>query len=388
MAVADDVLASAARWAHESPVALATVVGTSGSAPRLPGAAMVVSVDGEVAGSVSSGCVEAAVFDLAENTLATGAPSLRTFGFAADEVFDVGLTCGGRIEVFVQRLDVAADLETLAKRAAAGTASALVTVLEHPDPEAVGTRIVVLPDVVPDGTTLGPDLERTLVDRARAMLSTGATGQVHCGADGSLLETGVRAFVQVWAPAPRLLIFGAVDFAGALAGAGRFLGYDVTVCDARPVFTTAERFPQAHRVVVDWPHRYLEQEAAAGRVDARTAVCVLTHDARFDVPVLQQALRLPRVGYVGAMGSRRTHHERMERLREEGVTETELARLRSPLGLDLGAQTPEETALSIAAELVAVRRGGSGRRLGQMDGPIHADASVPSPSGPVSVGRP
>lgn len=352
-------------------MALATVVGTSGSAPRLPGAAMVVSADGEVAGSVSSGCVEAAVFDLAENTLATGAPSLRTFGFAADEVFDVGLTCGGRIEVFVQRLDVAADLEVLAERAAAGAASAVVTVLEHPDPDAVGTRIVVLPDVAPGGTALAPDLERTLVDRARAMLSTGATGQVHCGADGSLLESGVRAFVQVWAPAPRLLIFGAVDFAGALAGAGRFLGYEVTVCDARPVFTTAERFPQAHRVVVDWPHRYLEQEAAAGRVDARTAICVLTHDARFDVPVLERVLRLPEVGYVGAMGSRRTHRERLGRLREQGVTDAELEQLHSPIGLDLGAQTPEETALSIAAQMVAARRGGSGADLGDVVGPIH-----------------
>lgn len=357
-------------------MALATVVGTSGSAPRLPGAAMVVSADGEVAGSVSSGCVEAAVFDLAENTLATGAPSLRTFGFAADEVFDVGLTCGGRIEVFVQRLDGAADLETLAARAAAGAASASVTVLEHPDPEAVGTRIMVLPDVVPDGTTLAPGLERTLTGRARAMLSAGTTGQVHCGADGSLLGTGVRAFVQVWAPAPRLLIFGAVDFAGALAGAGRFLGYDVTVCDARPVFTTAERFGQAHRVVVDWPHRYLEKEAAAGRIDARTAICVLTHDARFDVPVLERALHLQHVGFVGAMGSRRTHHERLGRLREHGVTESKLERLHSPIGLDLGAQTPEETALSIAAQIVAARRGGSGSSLGEVDGPIHAPRSA------------
>lgn len=373
MAVADDTLARAARWAGDGPVALATVVSTSGSAPRRPGALMAVSATGEVVGSVSSGCVEAAVVDMAEATLESGTPGLRSFGYSADDLFEVGLTCGGRIEVFVQRVDDAEGLADLSTRVGAGEAVALVTVLEHPDADRVGTRLVVLPgdgDVEPVRRRSG--WGAALRERAHHLLAAGTSGEVRCGEDGTLLGSAVRAFVQVWAPAPRLIVFGAVDFAGALAGAGRFLGYDVTICDARPVFTTRERFPQAQHVVVDWPHRYLATEQAAGRIDARTVVCVLTHDARFDVPVLQEALRLPAVGYVGAMGSRRTHHERLDRLRAEGVTDEELDRLHSPLGLDLGARTPEETALSIAAEFVAVRRGATGRRLGELAGPIHA----------------
>lgn len=378
MAVADDVLARAARWVEDAPVALATVVGTTGSAPRPVGSAMVVSSDGEVAGSVSGGCVEAAVFDLAETTLASGQPCLRSFGVATDDVVAVGLTCGGRIEVLVQRLDHVDDLQELQQRVAEGRPVALVTVVEHPDAAVVGARVVVDRAGTTDpgpARRLTPSLHATLVDRASALLSAGESGDVTCGSDGSLLAQGVRAFVQVWAPRPRLIVYGAVDFAGALAGVGRFLGDQVTVCDARPTFTTAARFPDAHEVVVDWPHRHLRAEAEAGRIDARTAVCVLTHDARFDVPVLQAALSLPHVGYVGAMGSRRTHRERLQRLRDVGVTDAQLARLRSPLGLDLGARTPEETALSIAAEIVADRRGGSGGRLGDSSGPIHATRS-------------
>ncbi|MCX6405549.1 MAG: XdhC family protein [Propionibacteriales bacterium] len=389
MTVADDALASAARWVQDSPVALATVVGTSGSAPRQAGAAMVVAADGRIAGSVSGGCVEAAVVDLAEATLTSGEPTLRTFGFAADDLFDVGLTCGGRIEVLVQRVGPDDGLADVAARVARGDAVAVVTVLEHPDPRRVGERLVV--DA--PSTSGATGLRRMLEERALAMLASGATGDVHCGPDGSPLASGVRAFVQTWTPPPRLVVLGAVDFARALAGAGRFLGYDVTVCDARPAFTTSDRFPDAHRVVVDWPHRYLDAEVAAGRFDARTVVCVLTHDARFDVPTLTRALRLP-IAYVGAMGSRRTHRERLEQLRAAGLTPGELDRLHSPLGLDLGARTPEETAISILAEVVAVRRGGTGRGLGDTEGPIHRAAPAPDrpPAGTsgwptVDVGR-
>ncbi len=391
MTVADDALASAARWVQDSPVALATVVGTSGSAPRQAGAAMVVAADGRIAGSVSGGCVEAAVVDLADATLTSGEPTLRTFGFAADDLFDVGLTCGGRIEVLVQRVGLDDGLGDVAARVAAGDAVAVVTVLEHPDPRRVGERLVVdgatLEAVPADAAPAGSGatgLRRALQDRAQAMLASGATGVVHCGPDGSPLASGVRAFVQTWTPPPRLVVLGAVDFARALAGAGRFLGYDVTVCDARPAFTTGDRFPDAHRVVVDWPHRYLDAEVAAGRIDARTVVCVLTHDARFDVPTLTRALRLP-VAYVGAMGSRRTHLERLEQLRAAGLTGEELDRLHSPLGLDLGARTPEETAISILAEVVAVRRGGTGRGLGDTDGPIHGARSRVGHSGSVTT---
>jgi xanthine dehydrogenase accessory factor len=186
----------------------------------------------------------------------------------------------------------------------------------------------------------------------------------------------MRVFVWAFAPAPRMLVFGAIDFAAAVARVGDFLGYHVTVCDARPVFATNTRFPHADEVVVSWPHKYLKAEVDAGRVDRRTVICVLTHDPKFDVPVLEVALRLPEVAYIGAMGSRRTHEDRLARLREAGLTDDEVARLSSPIGLDLGARTPEETAVSIAAEIIAGRWGGTGDRLSATDGRIHEHAAA------------
>ncbi len=192
------------------------------------------------------------------------------------------------------------------------------------------------------------------------------------GVDGQRRGEGLSVFVESFAPPPRMIVFGAIDFAAAVARIGNFLGFRVTVCDARPVFATASRFPGANEVVVEWPHRYLAAEAEAGRIDRRTVLCVLTHDPKFDVPLLEVALRLPEVAYIGAMGSRRTHDDRLERLRERGLTEAEIARMSSPIGLDLGARTPEETAVSIAAEMIAQHWGGGGRRLAEREGPIHA----------------
>jgi xanthine dehydrogenase accessory factor len=187
----------------------------------------------------------------------------------------------------------------------------------------------------------------------------------------------MRVFVWAFAPKPRMLVFGAIDFAAAVARVGAFLGYHVTVCDARPVFATTSRFPEADEVVVDWPHRYLAAERDAGRIDERTVLAVLTHDPKFDVPLLEVALRLPAVAYVGAMGSRRTHDDRGSRLLEAGLDEKEIALLSSPIGLDLGARTPEETAISIAAEIIAGRWGGSGERLAGTEGRIHRDPGSP-----------
>ena len=195
-------------------------------------------------------------------------------------------------------------------------------------------------------------------DDARGMLAQGLTGVRRYGEHGERRGDELAVFVHSFAPPPRMLVFGAIDFAAAVARAGKFLGYRVTVCDARPIFATEARFPDADEVVVDWPHRYL----AKTPVDSRTVICVLTHDPKFDVPVLEVALRT-QAGYIGAMGSRRTHEDRLYRLREAGLTEDELARLRSPIGLDLGARTPEETAVSVAAELIQLRWGGSGRPL-------------------------
>jgi xanthine dehydrogenase accessory factor len=195
------------------------------------------------------------------------------------------------------------------------------------------------------------------------------------GPDGQRRGEGMEVFVASCAPRPRMLVFGAIDFAAAVAAQGAFLGYRVTVCDARPVFATPARFPTADEVVVDWPHRYLAGEIDRGAVDSRTVVCVLTHDPKFDVPLLEVALRHHDLAYVGAMGSRRTHEDRMARLREAGLTEDELARLSSPIGLDLGGRTPEETAVSIAAEIIARRWGGHGRPLAETQGRIHHEVS-------------
>ncbi|MFE7510080.1 XdhC family protein, partial [Streptomyces sp. NPDC057540] len=252
--------------------------------------------------------------------------------------------------------------------AATGEAAALARIVGGPD-ELMGQALLVHPDGSYEGKLGGhPELDRTAAGEARAMLDAGRTGTVEIGEDGSRCGQPLTLLVESSVPAPRMIVFGAIDFAAALVRVGKFLGYHVTVCDARPVFATPARFPEADEIVVDWPHRYLEST----EVDGRTVLCVLTHDAKFDVPLLQVALKLP-VAYVGAMGSRRTHVDRNERLREVGVTELELARLRSPIGLDLGARTPEETALSIGAEIVANRRGGTGLSLTGAHTPIHHD---------------
>jgi xanthine dehydrogenase accessory factor len=218
-------------------------------------------------------------------------------------------------------------------------------------------------------------LDVAVTDDARGMLAAGQTGMRHYGPRGERRVDDVSVLVQAFTPPPRMLVFGATDFAAAVARIGVFLGYRVTVCDARSVFATVRRFPEAHEVVCEWPDRYLTRELENGRIDARTVMTVLTHDPKFDVPLLQVALRSP-AGYIGAMGSRRTHDDRLRRLREVGVEPEAIDRLHSPIGLDLGARTAEETAVSIAAELVQVRWGGSGRPLGAVDGAIHRAAEA------------
>ena len=354
-------------WRAGRPVGMATVVATWRSAPRPAGASMLLGPDGEAVGSVSGGCVEGAVYELSAQVVASGTPMLQRYGISDDDAFAVGLTCGGILDVFVEKVSP----ETFPELAdvAAGRPVAVVTVVAHPDPARVGRRRVVRPDTATG--SLGSDrADDALTDDARGLLATGTSETLTYGPDGERRGEGMRAFVAAYAPRPRMLVFGAIDFAAAVARVGAFLGYRVTVCDARPVFATRSRFPEAEEVVVDWPHRYLAAEAAAGRVDGRTVVAVLTHDPRFDVPLLEVALRLE-VAYVGAMGSRRTHDDRTKRLVEAGLTGAELARLSSPVGLDLGARTPEETAVSIAAEIIALRWGGDGGRLGGRSGPIH-----------------
>lgn len=361
-----DILDTVRTW-HENgtPVALARVTGVSKSAPRQPGAAMAVTADGEVVGSVSGGCVEGAVYELGQQVLATGEPVKVTYGISDDDAFAVGLTCGGELDVFVQPLDAIPGFERVAVAVDAGEPLAVATVVEAGSQGQPGATVVITPDTV-EGSLGTEGLDVAVVADARGMLEQGQTGLRRYGSSGQRRVDDVVVFVHTFAPPPRMFVFGAIDFATAVARLGVFLGYRVTVCDARERFATRRRFPDAHEIVVDWPHRFLQRTA----VDARTVICVLTHDPKFDVPVLEIALRTD-AAYVGAMGSRRTHADRVERLRERGLTETELARLRSPIGLDIGARTPEETAVSIAAELIQQRWGGSGQPLRRTDGTIH-----------------
>ncbi|GAB4002507.1 XdhC family protein [Nocardioides ultimimeridianus] len=365
-------------WEAGETVGMGTVVATFRSAPRPPGASMLVGPDASAVGSVSGGCVEGAVYDLAQEVVGSGAPQLQRYGVSDDDAFAVGLACGGILDVYVEKVDRTSfpELGEIAADVAAGRPVAVATVVEHPDPGRVGLRAIIRPDTELAGTLGSPRADDAILDDALGILATGHDALLTYGPDGERRGEGMRVFVWAFAPAPRMLVFGAIDFAAAVARVGTFLGYRVTVCDARPVFATNTRFPDADEVVVEWPHRYLAAEHEAGRLDGRTVVAVLTHDPKFDVPLLERALRMPELAYVGAMGSRRTHEDRLARLEEVGVTGEELARLHSPIGLDIGARTPEETAISIAAEMVAGRWGGTGQPLARGEGRIHGGEGV------------
>jgi xanthine dehydrogenase accessory factor len=373
-----DIAEELHRWVEQGrDFAVATVVAVGGSAPRLPGAALAVDAEGTAIGSVSGGCVEGAVYELCRQALEDGETVLERFGYSDEDAFAVGLTCGGAIDILVTPVRAADPARTVCAAAlaaaATGTAAALARIVSGPS-DLLGRALLVRPDgSFEGGFGAHPALDRTVVGQAGAFLDAGRTGTLEIGEQGSRCGAPLTLLVESSVPPPRMIVFGAIDFASALVRIGKFLNYHVTVCDARPVFATAARFPDADEIVVEWPHQYLERTP----VDARTVLCVLTHDAKFDIPLLRLALRLP-VAYVGAMGSRRTHLDRNERLREVGVSELELNRLRSPIGLDLGARTPEETALSIASEIVANRRGGSGVSLTGAHTPIHRDAASES----------
>ncbi|MBE8477351.1 XdhC family protein [Streptomyces justiciae] len=374
-----DISRELGRWLEEGrEFAVATVVGVSGSAPRGLGAALAVDSDGTAVGSVSGGCVEAAVYDLCRQALQDGRSRIERFGYSDEDAFAIGLTCGGTIDILVTPVTTDAPTRAVLGSAVSaisrGEPVALARIVRGPA-DLLGASLLVHADGTHESshTDDRPELARAAATQAQGLLRAGRTGTVELSEDGSLCPGGLTLLVETHAPPPRMIVFGAIDFAAALVRAGKFLGYHVTVCDARPVFATRARFPEADEIVVDWPHRYLRNT----QTDTRTALCVLTHDAKFDIPLLQQALRMP-VAYIGAMGSRRTHTDRERRLREAGLTERELARLRSPIGLDLGARTPEETALSIAAEIIAARHGGTGVPLTGTQTPIHRTPAPPA----------
>jgi xanthine dehydrogenase accessory factor len=358
----NEVRADIDRWRRDNKkIAVARVVDVEGSGPRDPGATMAVNEDSEVAGSVSGGCVEGAVVTAALEVIHDGRPRLETFGYSDDEAFAVGLTCGGTVHVFIEPLH---DLHL-----ATAEPRVLATQIKGPNP---GAHLLAAPDTEPQGTLGDVDLDRVVLRDALAELDSGTTGTRHYGPHGEAMQDDIAVFIESFALPPQMLIFGAVDFTAALAKTAKVLGYRVTVCDARPVFATKARFPMADELVVDWPHRLLDK--VGPDLGPRDAVCVLTHDPKFDVPALTAALQT-KAGYIGAMGSRRTTTERNDRLRETGVTDADLQRIRAPIGLDLGARTPEETAVSICAEIIALRAGSDGTKapsLRDTEGPIHA----------------
>jgi len=360
-------LASAllARLAHGRRLAVATVITVDGSAPRALGTSMAVDDEGRVIGSISGGCVEGAVYEACTRVLEAGSSEVCEFGFTDDDAFAVGLSCGGRLTVSVQELGLEGtrnalsdDLRAELERARDGRAAGVALVRE----EADGPLVLLAASVsTPVRQPLGPVAERVR-EELRASIHSGRSVRRRVECEGETVD----AVFLVSAPPARLIVFGAVDFSVALSNAASLLGYRVTVCDARPVFATPERFPAAE-VVNQWPTDYL----ARTEVDERTVVCILTHDDKFDVPLIEAALALP-VAYVGAMGSRATHERRVAKLRERGIDESALASLHSPIGLDLGASSPEETAVSILAEVLAVRNGASRRSLRATQGAIHA----------------
>lgn len=399
--------AACTRWLEAGkPLALATIVATEGSAPRPLGTTMVIGEGGLVRGSLSGGCVESDLIEQGLEVLATGVPERRTYGYTDAAAWEVGLMCGGSIDVLVQPLaapDPAAGLDALLD----GAPGALLWSLDEPSRrlalpvpladdagEWEGPLAALLAGADGPGATGGasepllfvdPALVRRLAAQLAARTAAGETGVVSLPTGCGLPAEGIPAlpapdapelFLLVRRPAPRLIVSGTTDLVAALLAQGRTLGYDTTVVDPRSTFLTRERFPAADRIVVARPDRYLREEDEAGRLDHRTVIACLGHDPKIDDPLVETALSLP-VAYVGAMGSRRTHDERIRRLLERGVTIARLESLHSPIGLDLGGSTPAEFALSVMAEVVAGRTGrAAAQPLRTTTGPLHG--SIPA----------
>ena len=354
-----EVLQDIERWrARGERFALATVVATRRSAPRPIGAKLAVSESGEMAGSVSGGCVENDVYGHACEVLGGARPQTLTYGISNDLAFSVGLPCGGEIDVYVEESPTEL-VERLLGTVEREERAVLFTVVEG---ESLGAELLVTEDGERFGE--GPDELPSLVDG----LLRGGRNQ--------LIELDQRkVFAELFGPPPRLLVIGAVDTAEALCRAAKTLGWHTIVADARGKFATKERIPSADELLVAWPEDALEQV----RPDYQTAVVVLTHDDRFDIPALKHSLATEAF-YIGALGSRRNQSRRRERLLEEGLEEGELDRIAGPCGLDVGAETPAETALSILGEILARRAGRSGGALKEAAGRIHAGAEAPEPA--------
>jgi xanthine dehydrogenase accessory factor len=366
----------AARWLQAGRrVVAATLVAADGSSPLDPGATMLVDDRGAIEGSVTGGCVEGALVEEAQEVLAGGGPRLRTYGISDSQAAGVGLMCGGTVHILVSEIPPAgAGLVGEVRDAVqGGRPAALATLVDGPGAGAV----MAVVGSEPIGTLgLGGRLDRAVERDALGCLAHGVSALRGYGAEGEVMGIGTRVFIRAFAAPARMVIFGAIDFSAAVAGLARTLGYAVTICDARRPFTQAARFAVADEVVVDWPDRYL----AGVELTERDVVLVFTHDPKFDEPALVGALASG-AGYIGALGSRQTHEDRVRRLLAAGVGEADLERIASPCGLDIGARTPEEAAVSVVAEILARTAGRSGRPLSETAGRIHADRPVPAELG-------
>lgn len=345
-------------------VALAKLVDTEGSSPRETGAVMAVNETGEVIGSISGGCIEAAVVEESREVIAQGQSKLLTYGKADELGFEVGLTCGGTIQVFVEPLSLTKTqdfpLSTLFPRIRTSSRESLVlcTVIEG---KQRSKKLLVEPHRC-QGNLENNSLEQRVRQDAQRLLGREGTALHRYDSQGQ----GVRVFFESWAGKPQMIIFGAVDFSRALCQMAQFIGYAVTICDARSALATPQRFPEADEIVIHSPGQYLENT----QVDEGTVIVVLTHDPKFDVPILRAAVKT-QAAYIGAMGSRQTTKDRRKRLQNAGLSSEEIDRIHAPIGLDIGAGTPQETAVSIIAEIIAHHHGRTGEPLRATQNPIH-----------------
>jgi xanthine dehydrogenase accessory factor len=357
-------LRTAVGWLEEDRrVVAARLVEVVGSAPLDPGAEMFVDDRGRIEGSVTGGCVEGALVEEARAVLGGAAARVSTYGISDEQAVGVGLMCGGTVRVFLSEIMDAAPLRAVLDAIDEGVPVALATLLDGP---TAGAKMVVFDERVAGGLGHTALLDHNVARDTLGFLDEGRSAVRDYGPDGETLGAALRVAIHAYATPPRMIIFGAIDFSVALARAAVPLGYRVTIVDARSAFASAPRFSEHAEVVVSWPGEFLD----GIRLTPRDAVLVFTHDAKFDEPALLSSLRTE-VGYIGALGSRRTVADREQRLRDLGVTDAQLDRVNSPCGLDIGARTPAETAIAVLGEILALRTGREGGRLAHASGPIH-----------------
>ncbi len=338
-----DILKDVDQWIEAGePVALATVIHTWGSAPRRAGAKMALTKSGKIAGSVSGGCVESAVFEAGVQALKSGQPQLLKFGVADETAWQVGLACGGQIEVFVQALDPS-YFELWKTRLLSNRPFSVANLIGGPG-DLLGKAMLVSPDEVQLGLEKG--LDPALIEKSRAALADGRSQNVELAWE----PEPVQVFIEVEKPTPTLIMVGGVHIAVALTALAKTLGFQTLVIDPRRAFGNAARFPDVDRLIQSWPEEAFSQV----EVTSGDAVVMLTHDPKIDDPALKRVLNGPAF-YVGALGSRTTHEKRKRRLLADGVTPAQLERIHAPIGLEIGAESPEEIALAIMAEIVAAQ---------------------------------